>query len=142
MEINDHVDHQRWLIDNGFINDLHKDNLYMYGTIVHKDVRAVEVHIETETKNISYEIFVDSGLQKKIDKYNRLVNSTKIFDLWLFRRLLRKEGNLNFKSVLIGFVKTYLGPKWNVNVVIKSIKEYEEGYNKEDVDTNRQPDPK
>jgi hypothetical protein len=128
METQDHIDHQRWLIDNGFINDLHKDNLYMYGTIVHRDVRAVEVHINVETKDIDYEIFVDAKLMKKIEKFKKLSTSKGILDLWLLRRLLLKEGNLNFEAILKNFVKTYLGPKWNVKMVLKDIKTYEEGY--------------
>lgn len=144
METNDHVDHQRWLIDNGFINDLHKDNIYMYGTIVHKEVRAVEVHIDTDKKFVDYEIFVDKKLMKKLDKFKTLSQSTGIFDLWRLKRLIIKEGNLNFDKVLRNFVQTYLGPKWNIRVAVKDIKSYEDGYEKEasaDAGANQQLNP-
>lgn len=143
MNTEDHVDHQRWLIDNGFINDLHKDNLYMYGTIVHKDVRAVEVHIDIENKSIDYEIFIDSRLMGKVNKFKLLSGSKGLFDLWRLKRLILKEGNLNFEAILRNFVKTYLGPKWNVSMVLKDIKAYEEDYKQTaaDSEVNKQLNP-
>lgn len=131
MNTNDHVDHQRWLIDNGFINDLHKDNLYMYGAIVHTDIDAVELRIDINTKTVEYDLYMKPSLQKKIDKFNKLSKSQGILDLWLLKRLIKKEGNLNFLSVLNSFVKDYLGPKWVVVANLKDISEYEEGFEQE-----------
>jgi hypothetical protein len=133
MEINDHIDHQRWLIDNGFINDLHKDNLYAYGAIVHKDVKAVELHVDAANKVINYEIFVDDRLLKKLDRFKKLSKSTSIIDLWFLRRLLKKEGNLNFQNIIATFVTTYLGPKWKVSLNVKDFKDYDDsGYQSEE----------
>lgn len=132
LDTNDHIDHQRWLIDHGFINDLHKDNLYMYGAIVHKDVEAVQVDIDVHNKLVSYELFIGKKLSKKIDLYNKLVKDDSIFGLWRFKRLLKKEGNLDFHGILNKFVKDYLGPKWTVTMNIKNVKEYEEGFKQEE----------
>lgn len=128
MDTNDHVDHQRWLIDNGFINDLHKDNLYMYGAIVHKHVEAVQVDIDVEKKLVSYDLYVDAKLLKRLDEYKELLKSSSIISLWRLKRLLKKEGSLDFHAILSKFVKDYLGPKWAVNMKIKNIKSYAEGF--------------
>lgn len=124
----DHVDHQRWLIDNGFINDLHKDNLYMYGALVHKNIEAVQVDVDVEKKAVAYELYVSSALIKKLDKFHKLSKSQSLLDLWLLKRLLIKEGNLNFENILSRFVKDYLGPKWSITLQVKNIKDYEEGF--------------
>lgn len=128
QDINDHLTHQRWLLDNGLINDLHKDNLFVYGTIVHKEIQAVQVDIDVEKKQVRYDVYITGGLIKKIALFDRLQNSTGIIALWRLRNLVRNEGNLNFHSVLNKFVKDYCGPKWNADVKVKNIEEYEEGF--------------
>lgn len=128
LEKNDIVDHQRWLLDHGFVNDLHKDNLYMYGAICHMEVEAVELSVDIEKKTVSYELYMGSKLLKNISMFKELSGSKKIYDLWRFKRLLKKQGNLNFDSILTTFVRDYLGPKWSVVVNLKDIKKYEEGF--------------
>lgn len=128
LDKNDHVDHQRWLIDNGFINDLHKDNLYAYGAICHLEIEAVEVAIAIESKSVTYDLYMSSKLLKKVNSFHELSQSKSIIDLWRFKRLVKDQGNLNFQSVLTNFVRDYLGPKWNVTVNLKDIKQYEEGF--------------
>jgi len=128
FDTKDHLDHQRWLIDNGFINDLHKDNLYMYGALVHKNVEAVQVDIDIEKKVVGYHVYVSSALLNKLEKFHKLSKSQSLFDLWRLKRLLVKEGNLNFENILGKFVKDYLGSKWSITLQVKNIKDYEEGF--------------
>lgn len=145
LELNDHIDHQRWLLEHGFINDLHKDNLYMYGAIVHKDIQALQIDINAEKKLIVYELYCDKSLLKKVKKYERLSKSTGLFDLWRFRRMLIKEGNLNIEHILNNFVKDYCGPKWRAQLKLKDYREYKDGFEeqketKEYQETDKQPD--
>lgn len=128
LDKNDHIDHQRWLMENGFINDLHKDNLYMYGAICHLEIEAVEVQIDVTNKIVTYDLYMASSLLRKVDKFEELSKSTSIIGLWRFKRLVKKEGNLRFGAVLTKFVKDYLGPKWSVVTNLKDVKEYEDGF--------------
>lgn len=137
MHIHDHIDHQRWLLDHGFINDLHKDNLYMYGAIVHKDVMAVEVKVDCEKKLVSYDLYCDASLLKKITKYIELSKSDTVIGLWRFKRLLLKEGNLNIEFLLNNFIKDYCGPKWRAEVNLKDFNGYEEGFREQDKQTDQ-----
>ena len=130
--MDDHLDHQKWLLNNGFINDLHKDNLYMYGGIVHTDIEAVELDIRATEKKVSYVLFCNKKLLKNISKWNKLKNSTSVLDLWRFKRLLKKEGNLDFNHLIGRFVKDYCGPAWEIKIEIKGINKYEEGPYKEE----------
>jgi len=140
-DIHQHIDHQRWLLEHGFINDLHKDNLFMYGSIVHPDVEAVDMDIDIEKKLISYKVFVKSSLLTRIDKYKQLSQDTTVVGMWRFKRMLKKEGNLNLKHLLNQFVGDYCGPKWSVNLVLKDFKDYEEGFKAEEgAVVNKQPD--
>lgn len=131
LDKNDHIDHQRWLMENGFINDLHKDNLYMYGAICHLEIEAVEVKVDVANKVATYDLYMSSNLLKKVELFNSLSKSTSIIGLWRFKRLVQKEGNLRFGAVLTNFVKDYLGPKWSVVTNLKDIRDYEEGFKSE-----------
>jgi hypothetical protein len=126
LNLNDHLDHQRWLINNGFINDLHKDTLFMYGSIVHKDVKSLEVQIDKDKRLVSYTAFVESKLLKKIEKYNELKQSASIWGLWCFKRMLKKEGNLDLRFIVDKFVKDYCGPDWSATLETKDISTYNE----------------
>jgi hypothetical protein len=131
LSSNDHIDHQRWLMENGFINDLHKDTLYMYGAICHLKIEAVEVRVVVEKKTVEYDLYMSKALLDKVQLYQELSGSTSIIGLWRFKRLIKKEGNLRFDAILTKFVKDYLGPKWSVVTKLKDIKEYEEGFKQE-----------
>lgn len=134
------LDQQRWLLNNGFINDMHKDQLYVFGSIVHKDVDAVELSIDVDRQSVSYSLYVKSGLIKKISTYKKLSKSNSLFGLWRFKKLYEKEGNLDFHSIIGNFVSSYLGPRWSSSVSVVDIKEYEDGYTQNE-QTDQQPDP-
>ena len=70
------VDHSRWLMNNGLANDVIKNQLMAYGAIAHPDVAAVELTMDMEGKTISYTLYVDSQLLKKINKFKELSKST------------------------------------------------------------------
>lgn len=131
--VSDHLDHQRWLIDNGFINDLHKDSLYLYGSLVHKDVKAVYCCVDVQTKLVKYEIYLDSKTLKKYNKFNQFVSKqlskdSGIIDMWLFKRFIKNNGSFDFKNILDNFVKSYLNKAWSTELQIKHIDDYEEGF--------------
>ena len=128
LQVEEHLDHQRWLMNNGLLNDLHKDTLYLYGTLVHKDVLAIELNIDIENKMLEYVVYVSAGLMKSYRLYNELRTASSIIDLWRLKRLLKKKGNLNFMAILSSFVKDYCGPKWNVKLEIKDFSSYEDGF--------------
>jgi hypothetical protein len=128
LQVEEHLDHQRWLMNNGLLNDLHKDTLYLYGTLVHKDVQAIELNIDIENKILDYVIYISPKLFKSYVLYSRLRNTDSIIGLWRLKRLLKKKGNLNFMAILSGFVKDYCGPKWNIKLEIKDFSDYEDGF--------------
>lgn len=137
LKVEEHLDHQRWLMNHGLLNDLHKDTLYLYGTLVHKEVQAVELKIDVESKVLEYTIYLSSKLIKSYELYIRLRASNSIIDLWRLKRLLKKKGNLNFMTILSGFVKDYCGPKWNVKLEVKDFRSYEEGFKQADSESSR-----
>lgn len=128
LQVEEHLDHQRWLMNHGLLNDLHKDTLYLYGTLVHKDVRAVELNIDPANKVLEYMVYIDHNLMKNYELYSKLQKSDSIISLWRLKRLLKKKGNLNFMAILSGFVKDYCGPKWSIKLEVKDFRSYEEGF--------------
>jgi hypothetical protein len=126
------LDQQRWLMNNGLINDIHKDQFYMYGAIVHKDIAAVELEIDVEKKNINYSLYADSAFLRKLDKFEELSKSTSLLGMWRFKRMLEKEGNLHLSAIIGRFIKDYCGPKWDSKVKMLNIKEYEDGYGEQE----------
>ena len=143
-EIAEYLDQQRWLINNGLMSDSLKNQLFFCGSIVHKDVQAVEVSFEPEHKAVEYKIYVPTQLLKKISKYNKLSTGKSVFDLWRFKRFLKKEGNLNFTAILNRFIKDYCGTKWTVKVEILDFSTYNgdsgSGDNGEGWEFNQSPD--
>jgi hypothetical protein len=120
----EYVDQQRWLLNNGLLSDSIKNQLFFCGTIVHKDVQAVELKLTPEKRLISYVIYVEKPLLKKIDLYNKLSTSTSLFGMWRFKRFLKKEGSLDFQQLLSKFVKDFCGPTWATEVVVFDFAEY------------------
>lgn len=127
-ELAEFVDQQRWLLNSGLINDGIKNQLFMYGSIVHKDVQAVELDIKPEERHISYTVYVPTKLLKKIEEYKRLSTSTSLFGMWRFKRMLQKGDNLNFQQILGKFVSDFCGPAWSTEVKVVNIAAYEEGF--------------
>ena len=130
MDNNDlikYIDHQRWLLNNGLFNDEIKNQLFLYGSIVHKEVQAVDLAIDPPNKKINYKVYVHKSLLKKINKFKELSTSKSFFGMWRFKNLIEKEGNLNFQHVLGNFVRDYCGRDWSTVVSVLDVNEYVEG---------------
>ena len=124
LKLEEYVDQSRWLLNNGLITDDVKNQLFFCGSIVHKEVQAVELDLQPEEKMVSYRIYVNSDLIKKIGQYEVLSKSTSLFGMWRFRRFLRKEGALDFHQILGKLVKDFCGPNWNVTVKMLDFNSY------------------
>lgn len=127
VSLDEYVDQRRWLLNNGFVTDDVKNQLFFCGSIVHKDVQAVELDLEPHTKSVKYRIYVNADLIKKIDKYYVLSKSTSLFGMWRFKRFLKKEGALDFQQILTNLVQDFCGPKWSVIVEVVDFNTYVEG---------------
>ena len=127
QELEQYVDQRRWLLNNGLVTDDVKNQLFFCGSIVHKEVQAVELELEAENKLVKYKIYKDADLMKKIDTYNVPSKSTSLFGMWRFKRFLKKEGALDFRQILNKFVKDYCGASWNVSVELVDFNTYVEG---------------
>lgn len=109
------LDHQRWLMNNGFLNDMHKDQLMLFGQIVHKDVEYVELDIDVSNKKLTYNLHANKRLINKISKFWSLkekASSGSVWSMWRFKVFLSKEGNLDFQSIVGRFVLDYCGANW------------------------------
>lgn len=118
------MDSDRWLLNNGLVSDNVKNQLFFCGSIVHRDVQAVELSIRPETKLVDFIIYVSPELIKKIALYSKLSVSKSLFGMWRFKRLLKKEGCLDFQRLLNSFVTDYCGPKWAAKATILSFDSY------------------
>lgn len=127
LNLEEYVDQRRWLLNNGFIADDVKNQLFFCGSIAHREVQAVELDLNPEQRLVNYKIYVNSDLIKKIDLYHVLSKSTSLFGMWRFKRLLKKEGALDFQQILTKFVKDYCGPSWNVTVQVLDFNTYVDG---------------
>ena len=127
INLEEYVDQRRWLLNNGLITDDVKNQLFFCGSIVHKEVQGVELDLEPDKKLVRYKIYVNADLIEKISKYHVLSKSTTLFGMWRFKRLLKKEGALDFQQVLSNFVKDFCGSKWNVDVEVVDFNTYVDG---------------
>jgi hypothetical protein len=122
--LNEFIDHQRWLISIGVIPAAVKDSLFLYGSIVNEGVTAVEVDINVATRNIFYRLFLNKQAAAAYFKYLKLQDKKDLFSLWRKRRLLKKYGNLNLKGLLERCVGDLCGPKWSVSLSVFNDTEY------------------
>lgn len=127
LNLEEYVDQRRWLLNNGFIADDVKNQLFFCGSIAHREVQAVELDLNPEQRLVNYKIYVNSDLLKKIDLYHVLSKSTSLFGMWRFKRLLKKEGALDFQQILGKFVRDYCGPSWGVTVQVADFNTYVDG---------------
>lgn len=131
-ELAEYLDQQRWLLNNGLVPDSVKNQLFFYGSIVHTDVQAVEVKIRPEVKTVDYTIYIRKDLHDKMELYKKLSTATSLFGLWRFKRLLKKEGNLDWHSILNSFVRDFCGPAWNAKLTIADFDAYVDTLGEED----------
>jgi hypothetical protein len=124
LSLTEMLNTQRWLLNNGLVPDSVKNQLFFYGSIVHTDVQAVEVKIRPEVKNVDYTIYVNKDLLKKMDQYKKLSTATSLFGLWRFKRFLKREGSLDFQSMLNTFVRDFCGPAWSATLTISDFDAY------------------
>jgi hypothetical protein len=127
VSIEEYVDQRRWLLNNGFVTDDVKNQLFFCGSIAHKEVQAVELDLVPEKKLVNYKIYFDQKLIKKIEKYHVLSKSTGLFGMWRFNRFLKKEGALDFTQIMTKLVRDFCGPGWTATVEIVDFNAYIEG---------------
>lgn len=125
-DVYEHLDQHRWLLNNGLFTDQAKDTLYLYGAIVNKQITAVELSVNSNTKAVKYTLYAEPSLLRDYNRYYALKNTDSIFGMWKLKRLLKRHGNLEFLKILSGFVKTYCGPTWSVDLELKESSEYED----------------
>ena len=113
INLEEYVDQRRWLLNNGLVTDDVKNQLFFCGSIVHKEVQAVELDIDVDRKIVNYTIYVNGDLLSLIDKYNVLSKSDSLLGMWRFKRMLKKHGSLDFSAILNSFVRDFCGPKWS-----------------------------
>ena len=128
-ELLKYVDMQRWLMNSGLFTQSMKNQLFAYGSLVDSAVQAVELDIVIETQTLKYTIYVPTATLKLLEKYKRLSTATSFIGLWRFKRFLLKHGDLNYRNILQGFVSDFCGPKWNIDITVLDIKQYNEEQN-------------
>lgn len=122
----DQLDHQRWLMNNGMFTESAKNNLYMYGSLVHTEVQAVALAIDPIKRELNYVIYFTSSTLSIKNKLDKLRFESSLIARWRFRNLLKKHGSMDFRSILQNFVNDYCGPNWKVNLKLDNINNYKE----------------
>ena len=120
-DVYEHVDQHRWLLNNGLFTDQAKDTLYLYGAIINQSITAVEVSVNSNTKIVKYIVYAPNPLLRDYNRYQALKGIGSILGMWKLKRLLKRHGNLEFLKILSGFVKTYCGPAWSVELELKEL---------------------
>jgi hypothetical protein len=127
-ELAEYMDQHRWLLNNGLVSDGVKNQLFVFGSVVHKQIQAVELDIDVEKKLVKYRLYADIDLIKKIELFNRLSKADGVIDLWRFKRMLKTEGSLDLRRVIGRFVTDYCGPKWGTEVQVLDFSGYLDGF--------------
>lgn len=142
LSLDEMLNTQRWLINNGLVPDSVKNQLFFYGSIVHPEVQAVEVKIRPETKTVEYVIYVPKEMMSKIERYKKLSTAQSLFGLWQFKRFLKKEGTMDFHGMINSFVRDFCGRGWIASVDVVDFDKYVDnlGVEGEPAESNQQLD--
>jgi hypothetical protein len=141
LNLEEYVDQRRWLLNNGLITDDVKNQLFFCGSIVHKEVQAVELDLVPDKKQVNYKIYVNSDLIEKIETYNVLSKSTSLWGMWRFKRFLKREGAMDFQQILNKFVKDFCGQAWSATVEVVDFNTYVEGLGDQSENTGTSQSP-
>lgn len=126
-QLNEYLDQQRWLLNNGLISEPVKNQLFFCGSIVHKEVQAVELDLDVEKKLVSFRLYFNKNIIDNANKYKKLSSDKTLIGMWRFKRMLKKHGSFDFSGMLNNLVKGYCGPKWNAVAEIKDVAKYVDG---------------
>jgi hypothetical protein len=124
LSLSEMLNTQRWLLNNNLVPDSVKNQLFFFGSIIHKDVQAVEVKIRPEKKCVDYIIYVPKDILRKIEQYKKLSATKSLFGLWRFRRFLKREGVLDFNAMMNSFVRDFCGLNWTAIVNVADFDAY------------------
>ena len=121
-ELYKQVDHKRWLMNNRLFNDTIYNDLFFYGSISHPNVRALEFKIDPDKRVVSYEVYLEERDYKLVKKFIELSKSNGFFDLWRYKRMLQKYGNLDPAKHVNSAVKDF-APSDTLPVLIRVMAE-------------------
>ncbi len=62
LKTKDVIDHQRWLLNSGFANEMLNDNLYLFGIYLHPGINEAIVSLDISNKFVAYKIYVTNDL--------------------------------------------------------------------------------
>ena len=126
MSIGDFLDTEKWLMRFGMVSDAAKNDIYLYGYLIHPTlVNNVEVGIDCEKKLVKYEIWISKKLYKAHLSFLKLRYKEDLISLFRTWFLCKKYGRLNFNTILEKFISDRCGEEWKVEVI------YHEGRNAE-----------
>jgi hypothetical protein len=135
LKAKDVIDHQRWLINSGFANDMLNDNLYLFGIYLHPGIREALVSLDISNKLVTYRIYVTQDLFNDFNMYKKLMrkpNKSK-FNIIRLKRLWRKHfenkkdpARLDIDLIIDSHVKELCGDNWSTSISILSESEYAE----------------
>jgi len=131
LKAQDVMDHQKWLINSGFANEMLNDNLYLFGIYLHPGIREALVSIDISNKFVAYKIYVTKSLLNDYNKCKRLAKSSGKLDAIRLKRLWRKHlGNkkdparLDIDMIINSHVKELCGSNWSTSIDLFSEDKY------------------
>lgn len=132
LKAKDVMDHQRWLINSGFANEMLNDNLYLFGIYLHPGIRNALVSIDISKKFVAYKIYVTKNLFNDYNKCKRLAKSPGKLDAIRLKRLWRKHtenkkdpARLDIDVIINSHVKELCGSDWSTSISLFTEDKYE-----------------
>ena len=154
LEAKDIIDHQRWLINSGFANEMLNDNLYLFGIYLHPGIKEAIVSIDITNKFVTYKIYVTKSLFNDFNKFKKLANSPGKIDAIRLKRLWRKHfenkkdpARLDIDVIVDSHVKELCGSNWSTSVSLliedkyaKDLESIQHEAEQRGSEPNREPD--
>lgn len=125
-ELTTEINQHKWLLNNGLVTSFMQNNLYTFGYLCCQGVQAAHVEIDTQNKKVLYTLYMTPKFLSIISKFEAVRTSKTLWGLWRTKRMLKKYGNLDARSVLQRYAGQLCGDKWTVEVKVADIATYVE----------------
>lgn len=132
LKAKDIMDHQKWLINSGFANEMLNDNLYLFGIYLHPGIREALVSIDIGNKFVAYKIYVTKSLFNDYNKCKKLAKTPGKLNAIRLKRLWRKHlenkkdpARLDIDVIINSHVKELCGSNWSTSIDLFTEDKYE-----------------
>ena len=131
LDLSEVISTEQWFLQNHIVTDQVKNDIFLYGSAVHPTaIEAVVTIIDVAKKIVNYELYINEDIYKLFLLFKKKQAKKDIISLWLFKRFIKKNGNLDFKILfnnkLNHLINLRCGSDWKAEAELYPMSKYKD----------------